>query len=166
MVHVGSHGEHLVGGSHAAGHEAWPFWGGGRVSLAAGYPRPFQGHAPGLVGQPIVGLRHPLGRKGIGLDQVGPRLKVAAVDAGHNVGPRQAQQVVVALELAVPACKVPPPEVLLRESAPLQAGAHGPVEDDDLALCRLLNGHIARLILETRSISLRSSFSLRLCRLS
>src|SRR5690606_22971784 len=67
-------------------------------------------------------------------DDIGPGLKVLAVDLIDDVGPHQRQQLVVALEVLAMFGETLPAEVGFAELVSLDHGAHGAVQDQDALL--------------------------------
>ena len=130
--------------------------------------------------QHIVGLRHALCAEGVGLDDVGPGLQIAAVYVLHYVGARQAEHVVVALHLhqmrGQQAAQLLAPEVALAQAISLNHRAHRPVEHQnplpDYIVKTLPHSQTSNFKFQTlnpfiaRSISRRSSFSFSVWRLS
>jgi len=82
-------------------------------------------------GQPVFRLRDARAVEGVGLDDVGARLQVGLVDTADHVGPRDAEKVVVALEVLGRSGKTLAAVVGLDQFFPLHHGAHGAVEDQD-----------------------------------
>ena len=82
----------------------------------------------------VVGLRDPRRRERVGLGDVGAGREIRVVDVADDVGPRQHQQVVVALEVAVMIVQAAgrrAAEVGLAEPALLDHRAPRAVEDED-----------------------------------
>ena len=82
----------------------------------------------------VVGLGHGGGTKGVGLDQVGASGQIAFVDVADDVGTRQAEQLVVALDVFGEIFEALPPVIGFGQLKALDHGAHGPVEDGDAGL--------------------------------
>ena len=122
---VGAHGERLVGGADGADHEA--DWSrrlvGSLTCKACGSEVDLADEV--LTG--IVGEGNPLGVETVGLDDVGARSQIAAVDVEDEVRAGETEQVVVACLLSGQI--VPASEVLFGESVGLEQGAHCSVED-------------------------------------
>ena len=78
----------------------------------------------GPLGDPVLGQRDGKGAEGVGLDDIAPHLEVLGVQLAQDVGAGDGEQLVAALEVGSA-------EVVGREIAVLDAGAHGAVEDDD-----------------------------------
>jgi hypothetical protein len=85
----------------------------------------------GQLGQAVFALRDAGAVEAVGFEDVGAGFEVGLVDAADDVGPRQAQEVVVALEVFRVGRKALAAIVGLGELAPLHHGAHGAVEDQD-----------------------------------
>src|SRR5690606_19901931 len=66
--------------------------------------------------------------KGVGFNDVGTRLKVCGVDFMDNIGPGEAEQVVVALQVAGVIREAFAAEVPLFKFVTLYHGAHGAIE--------------------------------------
>ena len=81
--------------------------------------------------QAVVGLGDRRGGEAVGLDDVGAGLEIKPMDLLDHLGPRDGQQVAVALQVLRMVREARPPEVLLGQALGLQHGAHGAVEDDD-----------------------------------
>jgi len=84
-----------------------------------------------LFVQPVVVLGDHRGREGVGLGDVGAGGEILVVQAGDDVGPGQAQDVVIALHLADVAGEALAAEILFRQVAALDHHAPGPVEHED-----------------------------------
>jgi hypothetical protein len=82
----------------------------------------------------VVVLRDRGGAEGVGLDQVGARGQVALVDVADHVGPREAEQLVVALHVLVEVLEALTPVLGLAQLEALDHGAHGAIEDGDAVL--------------------------------
>ena len=67
----------------------------------------------------------------VGLDDVGAGLEVLLVDAPHERGLRQRQQVVVAFQVARPVAETLATELRFVQALTLDHGAHGAVEHQD-----------------------------------
>ena len=133
IVHVRGYREDAVRGPHRAGHEP---------GAVGGPCRPVVGHAPSdfrrleveLVGdrlEAVIRLCDGVAVEGIGLDDVGARFEILAMDLGDHVGARQHQDVVVSFEVAAMAAEARTAELLLRELVTLDHGSHGTVEHQD-----------------------------------
>jgi hypothetical protein len=121
-------------GPKGAGHEARLV---GRAELVAGRARQlggFEVHLARQVGHLVVFLRDGGRAEGVGLDQVGTGREVGLVDVADDVGPRQRQQLVVALDVALEVLEALAAVLLLGELEALDHRAHRAVEDGD-ALC-------------------------------
>ncbi|MNT44864.1 hypothetical protein D3C72_1814120 [compost metagenome] len=89
----------------------------------------------------VIVLRHSRCAKGVGFDQVGACGQVPLVNVANHVGPRDAEQLVVALHIARKVLEPVPhragagvalaPVLRLAQLEALDHGAHGAVEDDD-----------------------------------
>ena len=87
-----------------------------------------------LVGErlhAVVGEGDPLGVEGVGLDEVRTGFEVCRVDTADDVRLGQAQQVVVALEVALPVGEPIAAVVVLAESLALDHRAHRAVHHED-----------------------------------
>jgi hypothetical protein len=76
-------------------------------------------------------LRDGLAAERVGLDDVGAGLEVLAMDVEDHVGPRQHEQVVVALQLAAVVREARAAEVTFLQLAPLDHRPHRAVQDQD-----------------------------------
>jgi hypothetical protein len=85
----------------------------------------------GQLGQAVFALRDARAVEAVGLEDVGAGLEVGLVDAADHVGPRDAEQVVVALEVLGVAGEALAAIVGFDQLAALDHGAHGAVEDQD-----------------------------------
>ena len=65
-------------------------------------------HLIGDVLQPVIGLADGLRVEGVGLEDVGARFEIGAVDLADDLGLGQHQEVVVALEIVVRSLKRSP----------------------------------------------------------
>ena len=102
VVDVGRDRQRPVGRAHRAGDEARPVRRPRRPLVAGAFrePRPFDVQLVDERLEAVVGLRDGGAAERVGLDDVAAGLEVLPVDAGDDVGPRQHEQVVVALEVA------------------------------------------------------------------
>ena len=155
VVHVRRQGERPVGGADGARHEP-------RAVRRLRRPRPCRvaREARGLdvdvvhhVFEAVVGLGNRGAVEGARLDDVGPSLEIRVVDAADDVGPRQHEEVVVALEVARMGGEPLAAEIGLRQAVPLHHRPHRPVEDEDPAaedrvehVARSLFGHRGPLL--------------------
>ena len=97
----------------------------------AGQPGRLEVELVGEVLHAVVGQGDPLGVEGVGLDEVGAGLEVCRVDAADDVRLGEAEQVVVALEVALPVGEPLAAVVGLAEPLALDHRAHGAVHDED-----------------------------------
>ncbi len=142
VVDVGRDRERAIGRAHRAGDE----------SRAVGRPRrPLVDHAAGdaraldvdFVGQrfeAVVGLRDRGGGERVGLDDVGAGLQILPVDGGDIVGPRQHQQIAVALEVGAVRLEAVAAKGVVAQLQPLNHRAHRAVEDEDALGEQLVKG--------------------------
>ena len=79
----------------------------------------------------VLGHGEASGAEGVGLDHVGARRKVGAVDLADHVGAREAQDVVVAQQRTGVGGKGVALEVGFSQAVSLDHGAHGAVQDED-----------------------------------
>ncbi len=110
--------------AHGAEDEAGPLGGGVLVGLPAGEAGGGAGDLAGALGDAVFDQAAVVGVEAVGLDAVGAGREVGVVDAEHDVGPGEAQDVREAL-VAV--------EVLQGGVEGLQHGAHASVGDHDAA---------------------------------
>ena len=99
--------------------------------FAFAMPRPFDVQLVGHVLEQVVGLRDGGAAERVGLDDVGAGGQVLPVDLADHVGPRQDQQVVVALEILRVILEALAAEVRFRQLVALDHRAHRAVEDED-----------------------------------
>jgi hypothetical protein len=107
---------------------------GHSAPFVRGLARELCGFEVQLVGQrlhAVVVQRDDLGIEGIGLDQVGAGGQVLSVDLQDHLRPGQHQQVVVALQILVPAGEARTAVIGLLQLVALDHRAHGPVDDED-----------------------------------
>ena len=140
VVHVGADASRLGGGAKRAGHEAGLV---GRGELVAGRTREagaFQVHFVGQIGHAVIVLRNRGGAECVGFDDVSTRRQIAFVDLADDVGARQAQQFVVALDVVREVLETGPSRriraalaavLFLGQFEALHHGAHGAVKDGD-----------------------------------
>ena len=135
VVHVRRDRQHLVGRADRAGDEA---------RLVRRLRGPGRGHAPGdaraldvhLVDvrlEAVVALGDGGRAERVGLDEVGAGGEVGVVDAGHDVGLRQHQDVGVALQVVAVIGEAGAAVVGIREAVPLHHRPHRAIEDEDAA---------------------------------
>ena len=84
-----------------------------------------------LVDGVVVALRHPVGREGVGLDDVGAGEEVVEMDLAHGVGLGEREQLVVAAEVAAVIAEPVAAERFVGQPERLDLGAHGTVEHHD-----------------------------------
>jgi hypothetical protein len=131
VIDVGRERGGARGRPQHAGDEA-RFVGCGKA--VSGFARQPRGGHVQLVGkflQPVLGLRHPCRVEAVGLDDVGAGREVLGVDAADHVRSRDAQQVVVALEVLAVRRKALSAIIRLDQAVALHHGAHGAVENED-----------------------------------
>jgi hypothetical protein len=146
VVDVGRDGRRLVGRAEYAGDEARLVGGGEFVAGLARDARP--GHVE-LVAQRLHAIGMQCGcirAKGVGLDDVGTRLQVFAVDALDDLGLGEHQQVVVALEVLVPVLEAFAAVVGFAQLVALDHGAHRTVEDQDALLQEFFDGVLLHVV--------------------
>jgi len=117
-----------------AGHEARPL---GRREPVAGLARePGRGqvHLAGQVREPVVALGDGRCAEGVGLDDVGPGGQVLLVDLADDLGLRERQQLVVALDVVPEVGEALAAVGRLVEPVALDHGPHRAVEDQDPVL--------------------------------
>ncbi len=132
-VHVGRHGERPVERPDRSGDEA-----------AAARRRRFRrpggpaGHGDrGAIEfgddwlEAIVGLGDRRGIEGVGLDQVRPGVEIGAVDLFDEVGAREAEQIVVALQVVGMGAQAFAAKVRLLQAEGLDHRAHRAIQDGD-----------------------------------
>jgi len=136
IVRVARDGGGAVGWSHRSGDEA----DAPRVrrhelvAYATGQPRGLDVQLGDDRFEVIVGLRNGLRVERIGLDDVGARLEKAAMNFRDDVGPREHEQIAVALEILVMFREPLAAKISLLELILLQCRAHRAVDDDDAFL--------------------------------
>ncbi len=121
-----------AGGTEGARDEARPP--GARRHLVGGATRDLRRGQVELAHQrlgAVVGLGGRVRVEGVGLDDVGAGLEIAAVDLADHLGTGQHQQVVVALEVTGPVAEPLAAVVGLAEPVGLDDGAHRAVEHQD-----------------------------------
>src|SRR5207244_6802530 len=79
----------------------------------------------------VVGLANGGRREGVRGGDVGARLEVGAVDLADELGPRQVEQVGIALDVSRVVAETLAAKLLLGEALSLQQHAPGTVEYDD-----------------------------------
>jgi hypothetical protein len=142
IVDVGREGERAVHGPDGARDEAG-FVG---VLLGPGVGRFLRDarrsdvHLVDDVLQVVVGLGDARRGEGVGLDDVRARREVGVVDAADHLGPREREQVAVALEIRRVLREAVAAEVRLPQAMALDHRAHGPVEDEDSLREQLAEG--------------------------
>ena len=133
IVDIGRDRQGPVGRTERSGDEPRAI-GGLRQPLVAGGTRDPRALEVQLVGerlQGIVGLHDRRAAERVRLDDVGAGGEVLLVDFANHVGPRQAEQVVVALEVLGVIAKAFAAKVLLGQVVSLDHRAHRAVEDQD-----------------------------------
>ena len=138
IIDIRGEGQGPVGGTQGAGHET-------------GFFRPVVGRLvsrfPGqgsrgdidLIGQvfhAIIGHGNSIGVEGIGLQDIRSGGQVLLMDPANDLRLRQAEQVIVALEVPVPIAESLPPIGCLIQLMALDHRPHGPVQDEDTLLDR------------------------------
>ena len=139
VVHVGRNGRRLVGGPQHAGDEARLVR---RRKLVARFTRhPRTGHVQLVIefGHAVGFQRGRIRAEGIGLDDVRARFQIFAVDGFDDFGLGQHQQIVVALEVAVPVGKTLAAIIRLGQLVALDHGAHRAVQDENALLQELFD---------------------------
>ena len=133
VVHVTGEGGRASHGTQGSPHPRVPLrvLGHEPVDRASGRLRPRQVQLVGQVLETVVLLRDAGGGEGVGLDDVGPRLQVEAVDLLHHVRAGDREQVGVALQVLRVAGEALAAVVGLAQALGLDHRAHGPVDDDD-----------------------------------
>ena len=96
--------------------------------------RPLQVHLVGQVLEAEVRLRNARRGEGVGGDDVRAGFEVLAVDLGHELGLREAQDVAVVAQRLGVVAEPMAAEVLVAEALVLEHDAHRSVEDHDPAL--------------------------------
>src|SRR6185369_528704 len=91
-------------------------------------------HLARQVAEGIVVLRDARGAEGVGLDDVGPGREIALVNVADHVGPRQAEQLAVVLQVLGVILEALPAIVALGQPEALDHRAHGAVENRDALL--------------------------------
>ena len=137
IVHVGRDGRRAVGRPERAGDEA------PAAVLARGDPgrlasdlRAFAVQFVDQRLQAVIGLRDRGRRERVGLDDVGAGAAIIQVDGPDRLRLGERQEIVVALQVAVAAARVPiAAKMLLPEAEALDLRPHRAVEDED-ALAR------------------------------
>ena len=69
--------------------------------------------------------------EGVGLDDIGTSLQIAAMDIDDDVRTGQVQHVIVALHLPLIVCKPISTKILLTQAVGLNKGSHRPIEDEN-----------------------------------
>ena len=103
----------------------------GLVGHPAGEPGRLEVELVGQLLQAVVGEGHRVGVEGVGLDDVGARVEVLAVDRGDDVGLGEGEQVVVALEVGGPVGEALAAVALLGRPVALDRRAHRAVDHQD-----------------------------------
>ena len=85
----------------------------------------------GEVLESVVRQGDPVGVERVGLHQIGAGVQVRPVDLDQQLGSRESEHVVRALEGVVVTGETTSPEVGLAQPVRLDHGAHGAVEDED-----------------------------------
>ena len=135
IIHIGAERERLVGRPNRAGHETRPdntFFGvtcGIFIGHPAGEPGRGEVDLAHQMFRAIIGLANAVGREGVGLGNVRPRLEIGAVDRFGHLGLGQREDVVIALLVA------PQPQrsgiIGLGQLVILDLGAKGAIGDQD-----------------------------------
>ncbi len=133
IVDVGRDRSRPVSGAEGAGDEARL---GGicrrhRVARGPGQPRGLVVELVRELLHAVVGERDLLRVEGIGLDEVGSGLEIRPVDGADRIRLGQAEQVVIALEIAVPVGEPLTAVFGLAEAVPLDHRAHRAVEHEN-----------------------------------
>ena len=134
VVHVRAERGGTVRRSEGARDETRPVGVGQLRGVGGRASEPCRGHvhlAHDLGREAVVRLGNARRGEGIRRDDVGAGVEVAGVHGADGVGLRQAQQVVVAAEVARVVAEPLTLEVGLAELARLEHRAHGAVEDED-----------------------------------
>ena len=132
IVDIRGQRAHAAGGPERARHESRPSRRAG--VLVRGHARQSRGAIVQFRNQrfgAVVGLRHRVGIERVGLDDVRAGLEVRAVYAADDVGPRERQDVVVALEIAAVMQEPLAAVAALIQPMLLHHRAHGAVEQHD-----------------------------------
>ena len=133
VVHVGRDRGRAVHRTQDPGHEAGALRCANRV-LVGGFARDPRGCEVDLghrVLDPVVGHRQPRGAEGVGLDDVGARGQVGAVNLADHIGTGQRKEVVVAEERGGVGREEVAPEVRFAQAVRLDHGPHCAIEDQD-----------------------------------
>ena len=131
VVHIGREGERAVGRTDRTGDEEGPAGllcsdplhcsacdlGGRDVELAR------------ELLEPVVGLRDPLRREGVGLDDVGARSQILAVNLLEQRRLREREQIAVALEVTRPCSEPLSAQVGIAQPVALDHGPHRSVQN-------------------------------------
>ena len=132
VLDLGRQRERHVGGADSAGDEAAATVGAvGFFGSLAGEPCGNLVEFDDLVDSAVVALRHTVGRKGVGLDDVGAGEEIAQMDVAHRVGLGEGQQLVVAAEIMTVVAEAVTTERVVGQAECLDLGAHRTVEHDD-----------------------------------
>ncbi len=146
IVDVGGNRERPVGRADGACHEARPVR-RLRAPLVRSRPREACPLHVELVCERlerVVALRNRGRRKRVRLDDVGARRQVRVMDVPDDIGSRQGQQIVVALQVARVVAKPLTAEIRLGEAVALNHCPHRAVEEEDACrekLVQPVDGH-------------------------
>ena len=69
--------------------------------------------------------------KGVGFNDIRPRLKVGVMDSGYHIRLTEHQQIVIAFQIAWPVGKAFAAEVLFTQTIALDHGAHAPIQNQN-----------------------------------
>ena len=147
IADVAAHRTGLVRWSHGTAYPSRMFLRSVFVGHRTGNTCSFESHLAGKILQMIVGLADALAAEGIGRNQVGTGLQIAAVNLTDNAGTRQVEHVVVARHHTLHVAKPLSAEVTLRQPELLNLSPHCPVEYQNALLDYFLQSHLIRVLM-------------------
>ncbi len=104
------------------------------VDRPAGDARRFEIDLVGQVLHIVIGLCDAGAAESIGLDNVGARFEIGAVDLFDDLRLGEGEQVIITLDILAPSGKAVAAVARLIEGVALYHGAHGPIDDENAIL--------------------------------